>query len=336
MPSSLWNLVGEIGRELGRTGARGQHSSVIREMVAASAAKWVYSPYVCRSDHHTVLVTRTGEIFARQVQVLRLNSVREKLPSCIEMKPEKREYYHQRYRDATKKSEGEFEWFLGRWILNHFSVWSGKKDADDLEGFHKDPPLSTYVDTFGTTHKSADLKVHAVGGRFLTREIIAGLRDYVQWKKAGTPIFDRFDIPIDVPTAYIEALVVVDQDLFRGVEADEIANLALEFRNRETARFEGKEVAFISEFGIEELAGRALTDDGDDEILRSIRQLRRRVANLLEKEGSSTLTRWADPAEILSLLSLPQRFLFYRLKWPSPHLGIEVCVHWEKPEDPKG
>lgn len=341
MSPSLWNLVGEIAQELGYQDSRGRHSAVIREMIAASAAKWTHSPYVCRAAYHTIFVTKNGDIFFRQVQNLRLNTPREKLPCFVEMKPEKREYYHRKYREELgnksskrrpRKAEhaDEFNWFLSRWLLNYFAVWSGKKDPEDLESFqHR--PLSSHVDTFGTTYKNADLGVHALGGRFLTREITVGLRDYVQWKEPNTPIFDRIDIPIDIPTTNLEICVIVDQSLFEpmGLEGDEIANLALEFRNRESARFEGKEVALLPEIGIEELYGRALDDDGDDEMLKKVRRLRQRISAILTSTTSASMH--TDPSNILSALELPQRFLFYRLKWTSPHLGIEACVRWEKP-----
>jgi hypothetical protein len=325
MSSVLWNLTGEIAQELGYKDARGRHSTVIREMIAAAAAKWTHSPYVCRSERYTVYVTKDGSVFARQVQILRLNAPREKLPCFIEMKPEKREYYHRRHRELG--SRDEHEWFLNKWLLNHFAVWNGKRDADDLELFQQEP-LSSHVDSFGTTYKSADLAVHAISGRFLTRETVIGLVDYVQWKEPKTSTFDRYDIPIDIPTTDLEVSVVVDRDLFAGmdVQEDGIANLSLEFRNRESARFEGKEVALYPEIGITELYGRASSDEGVDEggdqMLGKVRRLRQRVSNLLTNKAS---IRSEAPFD------LPQNFLFYRLRWPSPHLGIEACVRWEKP-----
>jgi len=338
MSSSLWNLVGETAQELGYKDTRGRHSAVIREMLAAAAAKWSHSPYVCRSSRHAILVTSEGNIFYRQVQTLRLNS-RDKLPCGIEMKPEKRDYYHRRHQMLRQESPdlegiGEFEWFQKQWMINYFSVWTGKKESDDLEAFQKQP-LSSHVDTFGTTYKSADLAVDAMGGRFLTREIIVGLRDYVQWKEPNTPIFDRIDIPIDIPTSDLEACVIVDKALFESLELqeEEVANLALEFRNRESARFEGKEVALYPEIAIEELYGRSPDDEGADEMLRQVRSLRQRIAILLESRTTSgeKVSNSADKAAINASLRLPQEFLFYRLRWPAPHLGIEVCVHWEKP-----
>jgi len=333
MSSSLWNLVGEIAQELGYKDARGRHSKVMREMIAATAAKWAHSPYVCKSARHTIFVTKEGNIFFRQVQILRLNSHRERLPCVIEMKPEKREYYHQKHRELKNKT-GEHNWFLSQWLVNYFSAWNGKKDADDLESFNQ-APLSSHVDTFGTTYKSADLTVHAVGGRFLTREITIGLRDYVQWKEKNTPIFDRFDIPIDIPTSDLEVCVVVDQALFQsmGIDEDEIANLALEFRNRESARFEGKEVALYPEIGIEEQFGRWSDLEVADKMRRKIWLLRQRINTILGAKTSTggNVADFSDKEGVSSSLILPQHFLFYWLRWPSPHLGVEVCVRWEKP-----
>jgi hypothetical protein len=329
-------MIGEIAQEIGIKDRRGKHSAVIREMVAAAAAKWMYSPYVCRSARHTVYVTKRGDLFFRQVQILRLSTTRQKLPCYFEMKPEKREYYHRKHRDSNASSPDEHKWFLSRWLFNYFAVWNGKKNADELDSFQQEP-LSSHTDTFGTTYKSADLAVHALGGRFLTREITVGLRDYVQWKEPLTPIFDRIDIPIDVPTFDLEICAIVDQELFSAsdVKEEEIANLALEFRNRESARFEGKEVALYPGSAIEEQYGRCSSadlaaDDGADEVLRKLRRLRSRVTSILEISGNK-VAPFAEKVDILSSLKAPEHFLFYWLRWPSPHLGLEACVRWEKP-----
>jgi hypothetical protein len=312
-------------------------------MVAAAAAKWKHSPYICRSDQHTIYVTKGGEVFSRHVQVLQLNSPREKLPCFVEMKPEKRDYFHQLFRSPGFPQEigedlpfdlDEYKWFLSRWILNHFAVWNGKRNSDDVKSLQQEP-LSSYSDTFGTTYKSADLAVDAIAGRFLTREIIIGLRDYVQWKETGTPVFDRFDIPVDIPTADLEVHVIVDQELFgaMGVEGGEVASLALEFRNRESAKLEGKEVALYPEIRIEEQYGRTLDDDGAGEAIAKLDQMRQRIHHILEgataegTEGSDLAARKA----LSGVLSMPRDFLFYRLRWPSPLLGLEACVRWEKP-----
>jgi hypothetical protein len=358
MSPSLWNLVGEIAQELGYEDARGHHSAVIREMIAATAAKWTHSPYVCRSACHTVYVTKEGSLFYRQVENLRLHASREKLPCVVEMKPEKREYYHHRYRarkprSGTAKKMDEFQWFQDQWLVNYFAVWNGKKDPDDLAAFEQ-KVLNSHVDAFGPTYKSADLEVRSLGGRFLTREVTVGLRDYVQWKEAESKPsvfdkldrFDRVDIPIDVPASNLEVCVIVDLELFSAtnIKEDEISNLALEFRNRESARFEGKEVALYPEIGIQEQYGRVYVDslgrlqadEGADEMLLKVRRLRQRMTNILESKTPKGIevSDYSAKAEIMNSLRIPQRFLFYWLRWPSPHLGIEVCVHWEKPVRP--
>ena len=340
MPSSLWKQVGEVAHDLGYTDTRGGHSPLIREIIAASVAKWKHSPYVCRSARHTVLVTENGDIFYRQVQILHLNSPRERLPSGIEMKQEKRDYYHQRYFRLRQESQvnrqeipDELEWFQSRWLLNFLAVWNGRLSAIDIESF-REKPLSSKVDTFGPTYKSADLEVHAMAGRFLTREITVGLQDYVQWKGPEMPTFDRIDIPIDIPTTDLEVCVVIDRRLFAalGVEPEAIANLALEFRNRESARFEGQDVAIrYQENDFDGQSGRS-GDEGTEEVRHQIAVLESRIREILEvKEVGQEESRFVNKAATISALKKPKDFLFYNLKWPSPHLGIEVCVRWEKP-----
>lgn len=336
MSSSLWDQVGEIARELGFQDARGGHSALAREMIAAGVAKWTHSPYVCRSSRHMVLVTARGDIFYRQVQILHLNSQRERLPSSIEMKQEKRDYYHQKYRKlrtAKGKKERipeELEWFQSQWLLNFLAVWNGRLEANDIDSFGQEP-LSARTDLFGPTYKSADLEVHSMAGRFLTREITVALRDYVQWKEPKTPPFDRIDIPIDIPTANLEVCVVVDKGLFSalGVEPEAIANLALEFRNRESARFESQDVARYRELDFYGQAGRS-DDEGAQEVGQQVSVLEARIKRILQT-GEKRVSLSSGVSSVVSTLIPPDQFLYYKLRWPAPHLGIEVCVRWEKP-----
>src|SRR6185295_16785950 len=90
MTDALWDQLEELGVELEYRDKRGAHSPLVREMVSAAMTKWRKSPYVCRSARHLVFVTREGHVFYRMIQVLKLNSSREKLPCILEMKPEKR------------------------------------------------------------------------------------------------------------------------------------------------------------------------------------------------------------------------------------------------------
>jgi hypothetical protein len=332
MSSTLWNLVGDIAQQLRPKDARGRHSAMIREFVAAGAAKWVHSPYICRSAEHVFYISRLGHLFHRQVQTLKLNTDRQSMPCSIELKPEKRQYYHSNFRSAAEAGHtDEHHWLLTQWLLNHFSIWSGRRDGNDLAAFQEDP-IDSQVDTFGTTHKSADLKVHEIGGRFLTREIISGLRNYTEWKAVGATIFDRVDVPIDIPTSNLEICLVIDRDLFWTTKDDELTHPSLEFRNRESARFEGREVALLPELGINEQYGRAIEDDGADEMLLKVRRLRQRISQVANKSTGGIATR--DVADPIAF-PLPQNFLFYWLRWASPLLGIEACVRWEKPASPR-
>jgi hypothetical protein len=332
MSASLWSQVGEMAQVLGHRDARGGHSTVIREMIALSAAMWRHSPYVCRSAHHTFYVTKDGNVFARQIQILQLQAFRTTLPCMIELRAEKQEYYQRQYYEVKQQRgrgarASDFSvWLQNRWMLNHFAVWNGRKEVEDLESFRQ-TPLNAQVDAVGGINKYADLAAHTAGGRFLTREILFGLRDYAEWKEPGTPIFDYISVPIDIPTSNFQISFAIDRELFSStdIEVDEIPNIALEFRNRESARFEGKEVALMPETGIEELSGRSADDEGVNDLFREVRRLRQRVLDIVGSADQSTR------AAVSESLRLPQHFLFYRLRWPTPNLGIEACVRWEKP-----
>lgn len=321
MPDSLWNLLGEIAQELGYGDGRGSHSTLIREMVAAAAAKWRYSPYVCRSARHTVLVTKEGDVFYRTVQVLKLNSDRQKLPCFLEMKPEKKVAYQ----EGCPEGHGQAEWIRKHWLLNYFSAWRGP----NLQGRR----LAHAVDRGGADSKMADLPIDLIAGRFVTREIVAGIRDYVQWD-LGSPGYDRADLPIDIPTYELEVNVAVDEGVYAAglTPGEEIPHLALEFRNRETARFQGKDVALLPDMHMKESYGRAPDDEGFDVVVDDLRELETRLAELAEtRVVDGPVIGEEERLEILKISRIPKKFLFFTLKWQSPHLGLEACVRWEKP-----
>jgi hypothetical protein len=84
---------------------------------------------------------------------------------------------------------------------------------------------------------------------------------------------------------------------------------------------------------MEEQYGRSPDDDGADEMLHKIRLLRRRVNSILDGRiaDGRKVGEFASRSLIADSLVIPDNFLFYKLRWPSPHLGIEVCIRWEKP-----
>jgi len=249
----------------------------MREMVSAAAAKWKESPYVCHEARHVVYVTGQGDLFYRLVQCLKLNSQRQKLPCFLEMKPEKTSYVRQ----VCPQGYDQSEWLKSRWILNYFAAWQGRTVGDKL--------ISSWVDYDGTESKVADLPVQQMNGRFLTREMLIGIRGYVQWQE-GQPGFDRVDFPIDIPTRNLEISVIVDKELYRHMQLTtetEIPNLEVEFRNREAARFSGKEVALYPENVMTELYGRSSNDAGARQALSDLRDLKGRVNALLDEEADN-------------------------------------------------
>jgi hypothetical protein len=344
MTESLWGKLGELGEELEYKGR--SHSQLISEMVSAAITKWRESPYVCQSARHFVLVTGRGHVFYRLVQFLKLNSDRQKIPCVLEMKPEKR----QDFLDRKPSGREEAEWFRSRWLLNHFAVWHMEEDAGGQSRESPIPPdswplIDSFVDRSGTDYKMADLEVHQDAGRQVAREIIVGLKDYVQWKEKESG-YDRVDIPIDIPTRNLEVVVLVDAALYSNTAGEslrEIKNLGLEFRNREGARCGVKEI-YDPENIMEAYAGRCLkqkssllkqkpsppSPEAKHALLRlSEFEKRVRLLATASARGEAVLSD-RDQQTLYETFRLPERFLFYKLGWSSPPFGLEVCVNWQK------
>lgn len=326
IPDDLWQRIGEIAKDLKYGDERGGHTGIIHEMISAAAAKWRHSPYVCREAQHVALVTEHGDIFYRLIQKLKLNyNERERLPCVLEMKPEKKDDYAREYERLSPESMSRGDWFRSRWLINHFSIFKG---LSELSG----EALASGVDRRGAGSKMVDLHLPDVEGSMLTREIVVGLREYVQWKEVNTPKYDRVDLNVDIPTRGLKALVVIDERLYKHLKDEEIPLLDLQFRNREWARFSGREIVDDAN-KIWELRGRS--QDSDEKAIAEVEGqleellLRLRELSTQQVDGLPVVTE-ADRG-IIEALRVPERFLFFQIDWPSPHFGIEVCVHWEKP-----
>jgi hypothetical protein len=336
MPEDLWVFLGNLGKELGYDDPRGLHSRLVREMVSAAATKWQESPYVARSAKNLVLVTRDGNLFYRQVQVLKLNKKRDRLPCLLDF---------QAFRRADIGGEA---WRQQRWLLNHFAVWHG-------EGAASGELLDTWVDRHGTDAKVADLLVNQGAERILTREIVAGLEDYVQWKGSQREE-DRIDFPIDIPTLNLEIIVIVDTDLYRKTartdsDRKEIPNLRLEFRNRELARLESDAFGRDNFNRIDApVLGKCLGKLPDNPAAKSRKrnpppeaelwarlvEFKLRLDHLVEANVvSGPVVSPNERQALRNAFTIPDSFLYYKLVWPSPYFGIEVGIQWEKPEKPE-
>jgi hypothetical protein len=330
MDANLWGDLAKVGRDLDIVhDEQGNHSELVREMVSACVIRWKESPYLCRAADYTVLVTRDGHVFFRQVQVLRLNQKRERLPCLLEMKPEKRKDF------LAGNSGDEAKWFRSRWLINYFGVWHGTN-------IFSGELLDDWVDCKGIEIKQADLFVDRERGAFLTREIIVGAQEYVQRRpKTSMHEYDRVGFPIDIPTRNLKALVVVDMDLYENgsLSQEEIPLLDLEFRNRESARFDGEGISHDrwNPMGTS-LFDRHVKDTSDkltENIWVKLKEFEGRIEVLggsSAKDGSPIVPP-EQRESLRNAFKLPKKYLYYELSWPSPYLGIEVCVRWQKPEE---
>lgn len=330
MDESLWKSLAGVGKDIGVVhDEHGNHSELIREIVSAAVIRWQESPYVSLSAQYLVFVNRYGNVFLRQVQVLKLNKKRERLPCLLEMKPEKR----RDFLESEHGREGESDFFRSRWLINYFGVWHGSDIA-------RGKILDAWVDRRGIDAKQADLRVEQGPGPILTREIVVGGRDYVQWRPKGSRHeYDRVGFPIDIPTRQLEALVVVDMDLYKDgtLSYPEVPLLDLEFRNRESARFEEGRIAHDRWNPMDPAqVGKHLEEAPDpnaEEIVKELADFKERVMTLAQQEvQDGPVVPPEQRPELENALTIPRQFLYYKVGWPSPYLGIEICVRWQKPE----
>lgn len=324
----LWGQLESLAKAYGYDDGRGPHAALVRDILAAAVAEWNESPYVCKSARHSFLITAEGVVFYRQVHLLHLNSYRERLPGSISMKREKRDYFYR----ICPAEENPDDWFKRQWLINCFAVWQGQELDGSL--------LALDVDRRGTDVKSVDLLVRQDKGRVITREVLVAAKDYVQWTDGG-PGSDWVEIPVDMPTRNLEVDVFVDENLYRSSSfpMNEIPPLSLEFRNRESARFAAMGITLSGESPIVEARGRIpdkrVSSRDAERAVTVLAGMKDRfdLFGSYKDEGLEILGK-EERESLRRALKTPDKFLFYRMFWPAPHLGIEVCVGWEKPVRP--
>lgn len=328
LDASTWEDLAGIGRYLGIVhGKHGNHSEVIRKITSTGIMLWKESPYLCQSAKYVVFATAAGDVFFRQVQTLRLNKRRDRLPCLMEMKPEKRRDFFA----AKQERMDQAAWVKSHWLINYFGAWHGNKIAP--EEF-----LDDWVDRDGIDIKQADLSVNLSPNATLTREILVGARDYVQRRpRQNRNEYDRVGFPVDIPTRNLEATVIIDVELYKkgSLPLEEIPPLSLEFRNRESARFEGDPISHDhwNRMGLTISGFHPTPSLAPKEVIKDLSELQKRIKVLAQstvKDGPVVPAK-EQPA-LKSALKTPKSFLYYRLSWPTPYLGIEVCVNWQKPE----
>jgi hypothetical protein len=300
------------------------HSRLIREISWAAVTKWKASPYISTSSKHQIFISKNGNVFVRELQELRLNSDRQRIPCSVELKPEKRAEYL-----ASKPAlMDEACWFRSRWLINRFSVWHretrvGVPPADWVQ-------LDSSTDERGTESKHADLRVELQTSSRIRRETLVGIQDYVQWKRDDRDLaLDRLDIAIDIPTKKLEIEVFVDAELYsQTFGQDELRGdlLGIEFRNREGARFRTELLHDdpTRSLKVTKKMGRAGGDLPGETLQNLFEQIRR--------ECDAT----PNGAELREDATLPAKCLALKVEWPSPYMGILLCVAWPKPRRSSG
>lgn len=324
----LSRLLNIVARGRGR-----DRSRLIRQLLAKEAALWLDSPYVVTRADHFILVRGNGDVFYRAFQRLELKAARARLPTGIEMKPERQAYYQDKYRG----SQDPAAMIKGHWLINHFSVWEG-------EDFANREPLSSLTDRDGLTSKWVDLPIDQGQDVVVTREIIAGFKDYVQKKEAKNDTTDdRGGICIDIPTINFSVTIVVDCDLYHSDESIyNSAAVGYEFRNRESALLRVKQfdshddpISWREDRHPEAKNPGTEHDKSVREVTKAFETLKLRLDYLAHEETLGIDGRKIVEDEhvraALRSIRLPEKFLFGRLLWPMPYQGLEVCLTWNKP-----
>lgn len=332
MTADIWKSLHDVAYRVydDRVDERGGRSGLVREWVGHTANAWLRSPYYCTSSKHFVYVNRFGDLFYRAEEILHLNAYRGRLPCSLEQKVEKQEYY---LRNRPTSADG-VEWLRQRWMFNHFAVWEGLRGV----------LLDKYTDGQGILRKMADLAVDRPEGTALTREMMIGLTDYVQWKEDGrrqVDVRDRSGVEISIPTKNFFFVAMIDRALFDGLlkPGYDLPPLRMELRNKDGARYSDAgllDLRMISEDPVELETGSFMMDehrhgkgsehfDGTD-CLESFGSFVRRANEI----GSDAFSKKDDAVTALLRLKQPSDFLYCRVRWPIPPIGVEICITWEK------
>lgn len=330
----FWKEIGRISRDFGYSDHRGEgQSQFIRDVVSDAVAEWKLAPYTASNFRNWVFVDKNGNLFYRAVQQIELNTPRLKMPFIVVQKTEKRRHYE----NVCPKSDTRTEWLQKQWHANYFGVWAGHHDRPEEA---RDSLIAEAVDRRGVGEKTVDLEINQDAHTPLTRETIAVLKHYVQWSGDADGDYDRVDIPLDIPCRHLSIEIIVDKDLYRNTRNIR-PRLALELRNREGARFYNREILGFLERVPEEVEGIYPSDERiyrteikrlEESFQLEARRLRSLAHSTIEAEsGTEQIVKSAESREIMTRLRMPEKYLFYKVDWHSPHLGIVTCVNWRKP-----
>lgn len=317
-----------LARVLGLDDSRGARSSVLRFVGDQEIAEWLDSPYYCQEAKYFVVVTASGDMYYLERKSLFLNRERQRLPGRVMIKPEFRLRGEREHIARGRPSPVE-------WMFNHFAVWADS--AGELE------PIATATDRTGAEEKFVDMEISQGKDTAISREIVLGLRGYIQWHEVGDRTDDRADLHIDLPTVHMEARIIVDLDLYPPDDpASRTADLGCELRNSDLAKYQGYHIDSEGN----PLLMRTVRWQGLGQLRREdeavVKEVRREFSVLQErlKKLATTSCVMGDGRPLIDdedyrsrmmKLKLPKRFLCGRLTWRRPYQGVVLSLTWNKP-----
>jgi len=322
--SEAWLQYLDLAIETMSPGLDLDRSKGVRHLLDRHSFLMVESPYIIRRMDVTVLVSANGDMAYHAREEILLSSRRERLPCSIEMKPEKILDYAKRV-GSERRLAG---YLRDRWLLNYFAAYRDEQ------------LLADHSDGVGLTRKQADLEVNLPQDTVVQREVLIVNEDYVQRAAEGDRADDRSEILMVAPTFNLTLNVMVDLDVYGESSLRDEAALDYELRNGEGALLQTGSYHY-GENPLTWIAGRPpVSRRGWEEIHQSVRgsveRLVKRVGQLSSQDttpGSRQPLFHSDSAQkrLAEFASPSSQYLFGRLTWPYPPMGIDICTTWNKP-----
>lgn len=295
-------------------GARRKVSSktnFFKEPIVWDRFLWERSPYAVLRSQQFAYITGDRSVYYWVREKLKANTDLEKVNFAVQMKEAMRKAYQKRHAQVGSDLDEE-EFTKSQWLISYFSV---KKDDGRIVG-----ELS---DESGVSRKTPELKLTekiAQGSEF-SREILVGLRDYVQFAEEDTSSpKDHVDIGVILPMENLEVAVLVDKNIY---SSRDIPQLQLEVRNLEEVPFPSSDLSIFRHL-----------KHGPAEDLKRFRKLYRRFERHLRKLQTQQFCM--NGKQIIRHPELIPTFpdsapLGYEIEWPWPHGPLLLCVNWRKP-----
>ena len=332
----------------------------IRRLVEKDRAFWLQSPYFAKSVHHFVFVAADGTVFSRSADCLRLNTYQLHLPMRFALRPEP-EFLESWLRHPETG-----------WAFHQFAAWHGdeQEGLPDVRGVDHDGrttkqlsfPINQSEDSTLCREALVVLNQHAQV-RTVREDFVPDRMDF----EIAIPTLDfTAEILVD------RALYKTYRDDPKTFRTAAVSREFRNFENArfESRVFDGQEHPPIwrrgrvirpakTEARSEEMAAQAKNGDGKDEeetpsaaqlelrhdpgteevqqqVLGSFQRLRTTLTAAVElaQAEEQEKDQAATGARAVSALALPEEYLFGRLHWRVPYLGLRACLTWNKPNDP--